>query len=78
MARDSQLTLSISGNQVADKQSLQVIAVVCLPERNRDHLRDENEPELPAGYHHIRSAIGALLTVEPWYNSASVPVIKPE
>jgi hypothetical protein len=49
----------------ADKQRLQVSAVACLLERNGDQLREENEPELSAGYRHRRSAIGALLTVEP-------------
>lgn len=78
MTCDSQPGFSISGSRVTDKHCLQVMAVACLLERNGDYLREEDEPELPAGYRHIRSAIGALLTMEPWYNSASVPVIKPE
>jgi len=77
MTRDSQLSFSVSGSRVTDKHCLQVIAVACLLERNGDYLREEDEPELPAGYRPIRSAIGALLTMEPWYNSASVPVIEP-
>lgn len=53
------------GWQMTPRQALQIITAACLLEENWNALREQDEPELPQGFRHIRSAIGALVTLGP-------------
>jgi hypothetical protein len=59
----SQSAFPAAVGQTRKSQDLQVIEVACLIEKNATGTRVDGEPELPIGYRHIRSAIGALLIV---------------
>jgi hypothetical protein len=56
----------ISGTRSCNP-NLEAVETACFLERSLAHVRLTGEPELPKGYRHIHSAIGALLTVGQEY-----------
>ena len=52
--------------QIARKDlslDLLIVVLACLLEKHSNMIHVSGEPELPQGYRHIRSAIGAVLTI---------------
>lgn len=52
-----------TANSDPTQTNLQIVLLACRLERNACDARRQDEPELPKGYRHVRSAIGALLIV---------------
>jgi hypothetical protein len=58
-----QRMLSALYSQSRKSRALQAVEAACFRERNAHTIHADGEPDLPEGYRHIRSAIGALLIV---------------
>ena len=63
---DARLKTLISGTWRCNP-NLEAVEGACLLERALAHIRLKGEPELPKGYRHVHSAVGALLTVGQEY-----------
>ena len=57
------LKFLISADQKSKGRNLAPLETACLVERTLAYVQMNGEPDLPKGYRHVHSAIGALLTV---------------
>jgi len=67
MAQQALIEFVASQDENSNRACLQAVQRVCAVELRSTGLPRMDEPELPNGYRHIRSAIGALLILGSEY-----------
>ena len=58
-----QLRSPIMNNRQSSRPDMEVVEAACLLERTLANVQLMGEPDLPKGFRHVHSALGALLTI---------------